>query len=190
MQKGSPGFWDFFGPIVLALAPLLLFAFRNTRAWRAALLVWFLAGLGVFFASGLPRFLLPLFPTALACVAAGFEVSLREGWRIVIRTAAALLAMMACAGALGFVLYVRAPLRVAIGMEPEKQYLEERAPDFEIAETVNRLLNGTRKPLQDPGFFSAPLLFERSVHKWRPGHELRSRPGAPANAASLEKLSG
>lgn len=153
MQKGSPGFWDFFGPIVLALAPLLFLAFRNTRAWRAALLVWFLAALGVFFASGLPRFLLPLFPTALACVAAGFEASLREGWRIVSRTAAALLAMMACAGALGFVLYVRAPLRVAIGMEPEKQYLEERAPDFEIAETVNRLLNGRKNHYKTLVFF-------------------------------------
>jgi hypothetical protein len=29
-RKNSPGFWDFFGPTVLALAPLALLAFRNT----------------------------------------------------------------------------------------------------------------------------------------------------------------
>ena len=76
-QKHNPGFWDFFGPTVLALAPLILFAFRSTKAWRVPLLVWFFSGAGIFFASGLPRFLLPLFPMALACVAAGFDLSLR-----------------------------------------------------------------------------------------------------------------
>jgi hypothetical protein len=51
MQKHSPGFWDFFGPAVLALAPLLLFVIRNARAWRVALLVWFCSSLGIFFPS-------------------------------------------------------------------------------------------------------------------------------------------
>ena len=93
-RRHSPGFWDFFGPTVLALAPLILFASRNTRAWRVPLLVWFFSSVGIFFASGLPRFLLPLFPMALACVAAGFEVSLRETWRIASRTAAGVLVVI------------------------------------------------------------------------------------------------
>jgi hypothetical protein len=51
MQKHSPGFWDFFGPAVLALAPLMLFVIRNARAWRVPLLVWFCSSLGIFFLS-------------------------------------------------------------------------------------------------------------------------------------------
>lgn len=153
MQKNSPGFWDFFGPTVLALAPLILFAFCNTRAWRVPLLVWFFSSLGIFFASGLPRFLLPLFPMALACVAAGFEVALRERRRVVSRTATGLLVMMACAGAVGFVLYVQGPLRAAIGVQVEKEYLEQRAPDFEIAETVNHLLSGRKDHQKTLVFF-------------------------------------
>jgi len=142
MQRHSPGFWDFFGPMVLVLAPLLLFAFRNTRAWRVSLEVWFLSSLGIFFASGLPRFLLPIFPIALACVAAGLEVTLREKWTIVSRTAVALLILMICAGSVGSTLYLYKPLRAAIGLQNEKEYLEESSQDFEVTEAINHLLAG------------------------------------------------
>ena len=142
IQKHSLGFWDFFGPMVLILAPLLLFASRNTRAWRVSLAVWFLSSLGIFFASGLPRFLLPIFPIALACVAAGLEFTLREKWRIASRTAAGLLILTACAGAVGFVLYLQRPLRASIGIQSEREYLEETSQEFEIAEAINHLLGG------------------------------------------------
>ena len=145
MQRRSPGFWDFFGPTVLALALLLLFAFRNTRAWRVSLLVWFLSGLGIFFASGLPRFLLPIFPVALACAAAGLEITFRKQWRIASRTTAVLLILMVCVGGFGFALYLKAPLRTAIGMQSEKEYLIDRSQDFEVTEAVNQLLGGREK---------------------------------------------
>lgn len=48
-QRENAGFWNFFGPIVLALAPLVLLAFRNTRAWRIPMVVWFLSGFSIFF---------------------------------------------------------------------------------------------------------------------------------------------
>src|SRR5437016_7910139 len=76
MRAKNPGLWDFFGPTVLALAPLVFLAYKNTREWRIPVLVWSLASLGIFFATGLPRYLLPLFPVALFCVAAVIEWSM------------------------------------------------------------------------------------------------------------------
>ena len=145
MQKNSPGLWDFFGPTVLALAPLILLVFKNTRAWRIPVLVWFLSSLGIFFASGLPRFLLPVFPIALSCIAAGFEAAVRQKWTIATRVAAVLLIVMAIAGAGGLAMYAQRPVLAAIGLQSKTRYLELRSQDYEIVETANRLLGGREK---------------------------------------------
>jgi hypothetical protein len=142
IQKNSPGFWDFFGPLVLSLAPLILFAFQNTRAWRVSLFAWLLSGLGIFLASGLPRFLLPVFPIGLACAAAGFDFALREKWTVASRTAMGVFVFMVCTGSAGFLMYVHRPLRAAIGLQSETEYLQQRSQDFEVTEAVNRLLRG------------------------------------------------
>ena len=142
VQKNSPGFWDFFGPTILTLAPLIALVFRNTRAWRIPIGVWFLSSVGIFFASGLPRFLLPVFPIALSCAAAGFDAALRTKWTIVNRVAAALLILMALAGATGLAMYSQSPVLAAIGLQSKTRYLELRAQDYEIVEAANRLLGG------------------------------------------------
>jgi hypothetical protein len=80
-HKNKAGFWDFFGPTVLALAPLLLLAFKNTRVWRIPILIWFIASAGISFTFGLPRFLLPIFPLALAGAALGLRKQFAEGGR-------------------------------------------------------------------------------------------------------------
>ena len=141
-QEQNPGLWDFFGPTVVVLAPLMLFGFKNTRAWRIPILFWFLSGLGIFFASGLPRFLLPVFPIALSCVAAGFETSLRQRWTIASRVVALLLILITVAGAGGLAIYVQKPLLAAIGLQNKRTYLEQRTQDYEIVEATNRLLSG------------------------------------------------
>lgn len=142
VQKNRIGFWDFFGPTVLALAPLILLVFRNTRAWRIPVLVWFLSSLGIFFSSGLPRFLLPVFPIALSCIAVGFEGALRQKWSKANRVVAAALILMILAGAGGLVMYSQRPVLAAIGWQNKTEYLQQRAPDYEIVQTVNRLLRG------------------------------------------------
>ena len=40
MRHVSPGFWDFFGPFVFALAPLLLFNLSDLHKWRVPIVVW------------------------------------------------------------------------------------------------------------------------------------------------------
>lgn len=141
-HSSSPGPWEFFGPVVLILAPLILLAFDNERQWRVLVLVWVLSALGIAFSSGMPRFLLPVFPLALACAAGGFEVSKREGWTVVTRAIGSLLLLTGLGCAAGLAIYSREPLRFAVGQEGKTQYLRARGPDFEIAQAINRVLGG------------------------------------------------
>lgn len=140
MQKNSPGFYDFFGPTVLALAPLTLLAFRNTRIWRILILVWFLSSFFIFFSSGLPRFLLPVFPIALSCVAAGVEDVFRQKWAIASRLAASLIIVMALFGAAGLAMYSRKAVFAAMGLVGKTKYLEQTSQDYEVIEALNRHL--------------------------------------------------
>jgi hypothetical protein len=84
----SPGLAEFCGPVVLALAPLAILACRNTREWRVRFFVRLLAGLGIYLALGMTRFLLPLLPIALSCAAAGVYYAGRKGWVQIHRLAA------------------------------------------------------------------------------------------------------
>jgi hypothetical protein len=141
MQPNNPGFWDFFGPTVFALAPLIFLAFQNTRAWRISAIVWFVANLGVFFVSGLPRYLLPVFPIALSCVAAGIDDSFQRKWRITSFISVGLIALMVLAGAAGLAVYSRKPIMAAVGLKSKVAYLEDTTQDYQVAQAVNRLLD-------------------------------------------------
>lgn len=147
-QKKNPGLWDFFGPVVLALAPLILLALRNVRAWRVPILVWSLSSAGIFFASGLPRFLLPLFPIALSCAAAGFEAAFRQKWKMISMVATALIILMVLAGAAGLAIYSERPVLAALGVLPKTEYLEQSSQDYEVIEAVNKLLGGQQSKLR------------------------------------------
>jgi 4-amino-4-deoxy-L-arabinose transferase-like glycosyltransferase len=137
----APGFWEFFGPIVLALAPLVFLACRNTREWRMRILVWLSAGLGIFPASGSTRFLLPLLPIAFSCVAAGVYRASQKGW-VQIHRLATLSILLACfMGAVGLPLYTAPAIFATIGVEDRQHYLREKAPDYQIAQAVNESLS-------------------------------------------------
>jgi hypothetical protein len=142
-QTNNPGLWDFFGPLILALAPLMFLAFKNVRAWRIPIVVWILSGVSIFFASGLPRFLLPIFPIALSCVAAGFAAAIHRNWRAASRLITCLLIFLTVADAGGLAIYSQRPILAAIRPKSKHAYLEQRAQDYQIVEAVNRLL-GTR----------------------------------------------
>jgi hypothetical protein len=114
------GFWQFFGPLIVAFAPLLAFAVRNTPLWRAVLVIWILSAMGIGASSGMLRFLLPIFPIALAATVAAFLVF--------------------AFGA--FALYARAGLAAATGLTSRKQYLEQHSPEFAAVQFVNRTLQG------------------------------------------------
>jgi hypothetical protein len=136
----NPALWDFFGPTVFALAPLVLFAFKNQRPWRMALLVWSVSGIVMFLVSGLPRFLLAIFPVALACIAGGVEFSRAKHWKIATAFSVATVELMMLAGVAGLADYCAKPLLVAIGLMSREAYLVEKSQDYEAQRAINQLL--------------------------------------------------
>jgi uncharacterized protein DUF1420 len=158
IRRSGPGLWEFFGPTVLVLAPLILLAVKNERQWRVSIIVWFASSLAISFSSGLARFLLPIFPLALSCAAAGFEVSWRERWTIVRRITGSLLILTGFACAVGFAMYFQDQLRVAVGLEKKSDYLKDKAPDYQVAFAVNELL-GSRKSQQKTLVFLRHLYY-------------------------------
>lgn len=136
------GFWQFLGPLVLAFAPLLLLAIRNTPVWRAALTVWILGALGIGVTSGTTRFLLPVLPIAIAAVLTGVAQLTADGWRFVRCVALASVVSYLLLGAGGLLIYNRAALSAAVGLTPREEYLRQHAPEYEKAQFVNEVLAG------------------------------------------------
>lgn len=101
IQENGPGFYDFFGPLLLALAPLILLAFRNTRECRVHSLVWLFFASCIFASSALPRFLIPVFPLALSCAATAIAYSEQRGWGAVSKLATSSIAFVSLVDAVG-----------------------------------------------------------------------------------------
>jgi hypothetical protein len=142
LKGDAYGIGHYWGPIVLALAPLLLFAFRRGGVAHAAAFVWGTVLLLIDLTSQQARFLLPVFPLALALVLVGVAEVFRRGWRVI---------QVGCAGTLlltllfGFgseTLYARDFLPVVVGLEKREVFLERMAPDYGAASFVNRSLEG------------------------------------------------
>ena len=142
VDQGHLGFWQFLGPLVLALAPLTVLAVRNTPMWRAVLIVWIAGAIGIGFSSGMTRFLLPLLPIALAASVAGVAYLNFAKWRIVRTVAIASIVCFLLFGFGGLLVYDRAALAASAGIVSREQYLSRRAPDYGFAEFVNRELSG------------------------------------------------
>ena len=136
------GFWQFFGPLVLAFAPLMAFAVRNTPTWRTALVVWVLSAIGIGASSGMLRFLLPILPIALAAVLTGVAQAADRGWRAAQCVASVTLASFLVLAFGAFALYARASLAVASGLTSREQYLAQHAPDYGAVAFVNHTLQG------------------------------------------------
>jgi hypothetical protein len=156
----SPAFWEFYGPTLLALAPLVFLAWRNTREWRARTLVWLFVGLGIFVASELPRYLLPLLPIAFSCAAAGVYYARQKGWVHVHRLATLSILFACLIGAGGLVLYASPAILAATGVEDRQQYLRAKGPEYQVAEAVNQAVGS-------PPFAGRTLVFLRHIYYLR-----------------------
>ena len=142
VDESHLGFWQFFGPLCLLFAPLVILAVRNTPHWRAALIVWLAGSLGIGASSGMTRFLLPLLPIALAAAFAGAATLREREWRVAQGISALSIGLFLCMGAGGLVWYGRAAAAAALGLTSREDYLLHRAPDYAISEFVNRALAG------------------------------------------------
>jgi Protein of unknown function (DUF1420) len=136
------GFWQFLGPLVLALSPFLLLAVRNSPVWRTALTVWVLSALGIAASSGMARFLLPVLPIALAAILAGVAQLAPATWPVARKVSIASLAIFLAFAAAGFLVYERSALLVALGRESRDEYLRQQVQEFEKVEFINQVLAG------------------------------------------------
>jgi hypothetical protein len=135
-----PGFWQFLGPLVLAFAPLLVLAVRNSPSWRTALAIWVLSALGIGATSGMTRFLIPVLPIALAASVAGVSRLATTGWRITRAVSVVSFGSFLAFGAAGLLFYDSSPLLAAFGLTSRTEYLRRHAPGYEQAEFVNQVL--------------------------------------------------
>jgi hypothetical protein len=134
------GFWQFLGPLVLAFAPLLFLAVRNTSLWRAVLVTWVGSAMLIGFRTGMTRFLLPVLPIALAAVAAGAAQLKVRQWLGSHYVAAASVCGFLLFGTAGLLWYDRFALAAATGFTPREEYLRDRAPEYGETEFINRNL--------------------------------------------------
>jgi hypothetical protein len=124
---------------------LWIATFRSFHQWRVPAVVWCVSAIAVFYASGLPRFLLPVFPLALAFTAAGLESSQQKGWKITNRFASGLVILLWFFGGVGLAIYSWKPIATALGIVRVADYLEERRPEYQEAEVINRVLASQAK---------------------------------------------
>jgi len=136
------GIGSYFGPVVLALAPLLLFALRRGGMAHTAAFVWGTVLLLIDLTSQQARFLLPVFPLALALVFVGVAEVFRRGWRVVQVASAGAILLTLLFGLGSETLYARDFLPVVVGLEKRDVFLERMAPDYGLASFVNRSLEG------------------------------------------------
>jgi hypothetical protein len=142
IDASKVGFWQFLGPMCLCFAPLVIFAVRRTALWRTVLIVWLLSAVGIGMTSGMPRFVLPVYPLALAAVMAGVWAIPAQGWGALRGMATATLTIFLGVSAMGLLVYQRHALGAAVGMKSRDAYLQEVSPDYGKVRFVNEALSG------------------------------------------------
>ena len=138
----SYGVGHYFGPTVLAFAPLLLISYRRGPLFRVAAWVWAAMFLSNTATSEMGRFLLPVFGIALAITFAGVETVSKIGRPFVRLACNVTVAIFLMLGATAFAAYGRDFLPVSVGLESREHFLEREAPNYQEASFANSVLYG------------------------------------------------
>lgn len=163
LEGATHGFGQYFGPIILAFAPLLLFARWKNPAARIAGLFWATMFLSNVWSSQMGRFLLPVYALILALVLSGVSAIAERGWRAAAAACGVtIIAFLAFAG-ISDAVYARDFLRVVVGTQSEDTFLERMAPDYRTVEFINQTLS--RRPEKaEPG---SVMVFFRHLYYLR-----------------------
>jgi hypothetical protein len=143
--KYDLGVGQYFGPLVLAFAPLLILAFRKGFLARAAAGIWAAVFLSNVLTSQMARFLLLAYPLALALVFTGMAEVFRREWRLVRVGCHGTLLVFLLFGLSSEVLYARDFLPVVAGVEKQDAFLMRMASDYSAAAFINRSVGGRGK---------------------------------------------
>jgi Protein of unknown function (DUF1420) len=142
------GFWQFYGPLIFAFGPLVIWAIfrgklRDQRSWRVALIVWLVSAVGINVTSNMTRFLLPIFPLAIALSFASFEAMKNSELRLARYVSLVSIAIYGVICFSGLVAYEAKPIAAATGLISKANYLRQKAPDYRAVEFVNASLQDT-----------------------------------------------
>jgi len=187
-QGFAPGFFEFYGPAVLAFAPLVVLGLKGTRQSRAVTLIWLLSGAAIFFTSGLARFMLPLFPLALAAVARGIQFSGAQRWKYVHIATSVLLGLMYLSGLAGLAVYGAKPIQAALGLQTRQAYLEVASPDYPLVSFVNRSLASSPNPGRALVFFRHTYYLQFPYLNGDPANSFEIDPARMTTAESWESF--
>jgi hypothetical protein len=136
------GFGHWFGPLVILLAPLLLFARRKNSLWLIAFVMWATILLTNELTAQQPRYLLPAFPIALGLVFAATADLMQRRLRVLSAAAIGSIVLFLMFGAASEAVYSRDFLPAAIGRETREDFLMRMAGLYPSVEFVNNSLNG------------------------------------------------
>lgn len=162
------GVGHYFGPLVLAFAPLLLLSFRKKFLACAAAGIWAAVLMSNALTSQMARFLLPVFPLALALVFSGVAEGFRRGRIIRLGCQGTLLLFLAF-GLGSQALYARDFLPVVLGLEKQEAFLQRMAPDYAIAALINRSLGERGEVMvffRHLYYLRAPFIEGRPENSW------------------------
>jgi len=168
LKGDAYGVGQYFGPLVLAFAPLLFLSVRKSFLARIAAGMWVMVLLSNAVVSQEARFLLPVFPVALALAICGVAESFRGTWMVRVGCLGTLLLFFAF-GLASEVLYARDFIPVTLGLEKQEAFLERMAQDYPLAAFVNRSLVGKDEVLvffRHLYYLRAPFIEGRPEQSW------------------------
>jgi len=182
LQGRQFGVGYYFGPLILAFAPLLLLAYRRTPLFRIAAGIWGAMFLTNVASSQGGRFLLPVFGIALAISFAGAESAMKSG-RLLLRVACAgTVIVFLLFGAASYAAYSRSFFPVGLGFESREGFLERLAPNYQEIEFINATLE--RKPgvalvfLRHTYYLDGEYLVGDPASSWRVNPEFLQTPSS------------
>jgi Dolichyl-phosphate-mannose-protein mannosyltransferase len=148
--KGNDhGLGQFFGPLVLAFSPLLVFARWEKAVARIAATLWAVVYLSNLFSSQMGRLLLPVFGLSLALVFSGVAEIFNRRWKLAGAGCAATILVFLVFATASDAIYARGFLPVVLGAESEQAFLKRTAPDYQTVEFINRMLQPEMRGTED-----------------------------------------
>jgi hypothetical protein len=141
-QDAYGGFGHWFGPLVITLAPLLFFAWKRNPLWPVAGVMWIAVLLTNEFTAQQPRYLLSVFPIALALTFASAARAMEWKSRLVPIVATGSIIIFMLFGAASEAVYSKDFLPVAVGRETREDFLMRMAGLYPSAVFVNNALEG------------------------------------------------
>jgi hypothetical protein len=134
------GLGQYFGPLVLAFSPLLIFARWKSHTVRLTATVCALVFASNALTTQMGRFLLPVYILALALVVSGVADLFARKWKLASSACAVTLILFLTFAGLSDIVYARDFLPVVIGSENRAEFLERMGPDYKLATFINDTL--------------------------------------------------